>query len=248
MNSITQLSLAKLFTLVLLLTFQPFAWATPEGVILPESLTGDQPSWEKKLDKENVEIFTREHAGSTIKAFKAIATLDAPLTQVMAVMANPNSCVEWVHGCIVSYGFDAKSFNDRHAYSVNDLPWPVADRDYVLKISTWREPDSGRIWMEMHAVTDKKPVTTQYERVTVAQTIYVFESTEDNKTQMTWLQHTEPGGALPSWLVNALLIDIPFKSLRKLEEVANWDKYNKGEMLIDAQGELTGVKNTGASQ
>lgn len=247
MNKINLLSLAKFFLAAFALCAQSLAWSVPKNVSLPDRLFSDSPEWEKKLDKENVQIYVRDYPDSQFKAFKATAELSAPLSQVMAVMANPNSCVEWVLGCTVSYGFDAKSFNDRFAYSVNDLPWPVADRDYVLKINTWREPESGQIWMEMHAVKDMKPATDQYERVYIAQTIYVFESTPNNTTKMLWLQHTEPGGALPSWLVNAMLIDLPFKSLRKLEEVANWDKYSSGELLLDDQGELTGVKNAGTT-
>ncbi|PID42755.1 MAG: lipid-binding protein [Proteobacteria bacterium] len=224
------------------------ALATPDHVTLPENLTEESADWEKTLDEEGVQIFVRDYPGSDYKAFKAIMEIQAPVDSVMAVMAAPNSCVEWVHGCIISYGLDAESFNKRYAYSVNDLPWPVTDRDYVLLISTWNEPDTNRIWMEMHAVKDKKTVNEDYVRVTTANTIYLFEPTDHNTTKMTWLQHTEPGGALPGWLVNALLIDIPFNSLKKLEEVANRDNYKRAKILTDDQGQITGVKPAGVTQ
>ncbi|MCG8610255.1 MAG: START domain-containing protein, partial [Pseudomonadales bacterium] len=187
-------------------------------------LTTDHPGWKLALEKDGVEIYTRPYENSDIEAFKAVALLNAPLNNIMAVMANPNSCTEWVHGCTVSYGFDEASFNSRYAYSVNDLPWPVRDRDYVLKLTTWTSKESGHIMLEMHAVPDRKPIADDYQRVTVANTVYEFIP-EGDKTRVIWLQHTEPAGVLPGWLVNALLVDIPYKSLKKLEEVAMWPAY-----------------------
>lgn len=204
--------------------------------------------WNLSLDKDNVKIYTRDYDDSDIKAFKAEALLDAPINNVISVMANPRSCIEWVHGCTVSYGFDETSFNKRYAYSVNDLPWPVQDRDYVLEINTTSQPDSNQIMMEMHAVSEKKPIDDSYVRTNVAQTIYVFTPTEDNKTHMLWLQHTEPAGALPSWLVNNLLVDIPFKSIKTLEEVANQEQYQNGELIYDADGIISGVKKAHSPQ
>ena len=59
---------------------------------------------------------------------------------------------------------------------------------------------------------------------------------------MVWLQHTDPAGALPSWLVNALIVDIPFNSMKALERIAKEPKYANGQILYDAQGQITGVK------
>ena len=59
---------------------------------------------------------------------------------------------------------------------------------------------------------------------------------------MVWLQHTEPGGVLPSWLVNNLLVDIPYKSLKTLESVAQQEQYQNGSITYDDKGVITGVE------
>lgn len=205
-------------------------------------LVSQDDRWESALNKDGVIIYTRDYEGSDVKAFKAETTLNAPINNVMSVMANPHSCTEWVHGCTISYGFDEADFNKRYAYSVNDLPWPVKDRDYVLEINTSSLPGSSQIMMEMHAVKGRKPVDDDYVRTTVAQTIYIFTPTEDNKTHMLWLQHTEPAGVLPSWLVNNLLVDIPFKSIKALDNVAQEEKYQHGVIEYDDEGVISGVR------
>ena len=206
-----------------------------------EEIPLEADNWEEQKKEGNITIYTRPHPNSSFEAFKAVAVLDAPLNNVMAVMANPLSCIEWVHGCTVSYGFDVNSFNDRYAYSVNDMPWPFKDRDYVLHIKTTNKPESNKILMHMNASADKKEVSDDYLRVSVAQTVYILEAFDDNKTKMVWLQHTEPGGVLPGWLVNNLIVDIPIKSLQALEQVAQEEKYQDAHITFDKNGIIQGV-------
>jgi hypothetical protein len=102
-------------------------------------------------------VYTIDQPDSSFKAFKAVAVLDAPIENLMAVMANPGSCVEWVHNCTESYAFGDGEFQDRFAYSVNDMPWPVTDRDYVLRIRTRGNQDIPvRSMEELERVANRK--------------------------------------------------------------------------------------------
>lgn len=204
-------------------------------------LSIDDANWELRADKGNIQVYTRDYEGSNFEAFKAVATLNAPINNIMSVMVTPESCLEWVHGCSVSYGLENLNFYKRYAYSVNDLPWPFKDRDYVLEINTSNDQKAGTITMEMHAAQDKKPESDDYVRVNIAQTIYVLTPTADNKTQMVWLQHTDPAGVLPGWLVNQLIIDIPVESLRQLEKVAQKEKYQGARIVYDDHGQMIDI-------
>ncbi len=214
---------------------------TLSNSVLSEEIPLESPDWNEQKQEGNITIYTRPHPSSDFEQFKAVAILDAPLNNIMAVMANPESCIEWVYGCTISYGFNEKTFNDRYAYSVNDMPWPFKDRDYVLHIKTSNNPANNTIFMHMDASDSAKEQSDDYLRVSVAQTVYIFKALDDGKTKMTWLQHTEPGGVLPGWLVNSLIVDIPLESLQALERVAQQDKYNGAKILFNEQGLIQGV-------
>ncbi len=66
--------------------------------------------------------------------------------------------------------------------------------------------------------------TEQPVRVDRSNTLYRFTPNGD-QTRMVWVQHTEPNGSLPGWLVNNLVVDIPVKSMQALEAVAREEKY-----------------------
>lgn len=209
-------------------------------------LQPDSSGWRLDFEREGIRIYTKEHDGSDYHAFKAEAILDVPLHDIMGVMAQPGSCVQWVHGCIVSRGVSegvtSTSFNKRYAYSVNDLPWPVRDRDYVLQINTSNDPATGVVTMHMFAVNDVMPENAEFVRVIDQETHYQFEAVGEDKTRMVWLQHTDPSGYIPSWLVNALIVDIPFNSMRALEAIAKTDQYKGSSLILDEDGSLKGVK------
>ncbi|SDX25643.1 START domain-containing protein [Marinobacter mobilis] len=197
--------------------------------------------WSLSKTAGDIRIYTIEQPGSSFKAFKAVALMDVPIENLMAVMIDPTSCVAWVHGCTESYGFGEGTFGDRYAYSVNDMPWPVTDRDYVLHIQTEGNRASGEVVMHLNAVPEHREEFDRYVRVDRSDTVYRFIP-EGRQTRMIWLQHTDPNGALPGWLVNSLLVDIPVKSLESLEQVAQRPQYQNHDLIYDPQGQLTGVR------
>lgn len=198
-------------------------------------------NWKLQEEIDNIRIYTTEPTDSSFKAFKAVALIDAPIENLMAVMVNPKSCMEWVHNCAEAYNFGKGNFNDRFAYSVNDLPWPVTDRDYVLHIRTHGDKASGEVIMNLNATPGKRAETGSRVRVNKSDTLYRFIP-EGGKTRMIWVQHTNPNGSLPGWLVNSLLVDIPVKSLQALEKVANKQRYQGFRLIYDDNNQLIDVR------
>lgn len=199
--------------------------------------------WTLREETGNVRIYTMAQEGSGFEAFKAEAELNVPIENLMAVMINPESCEEWVHNCIESHGFGPGDFHDRYAYSVNDMPWPVTDRDYVLRIRTRGDQATGEIIMTLSATPDMRAELSSRVRVDRSDTRYRFIP-DGRRTRLIWVQHTEPNGALPGWLVNNLIIDIPVKSIQALEEVASKERYQGYQLQWGQDGNLQGVMPT----
>jgi|TARA_R110000851_G_scaffold253672_1_gene406188 hypothetical protein len=200
----------------------------------------DSENWSLRKETDRIRVYTTDQPDSSFQAFKAVAVLDVPIENLMAVMINPKSCVQWVHNCSESYAFGSGDFDERYAYSVNDMPWPVTDRDYVLRIRTRGQQVDGEIVMDLSAIPDQRAEEDDYIRVDKSDTLYRFIP-EDGQTRMIWVQHTEPNGSIPGWLVNTLLVDIPIRSMEQLERVAQWDRYQNYELIYDSQGQLKDV-------
>ena len=233
---------APAFGLICALLVLALASATAQAEALPDEQAAD---WHLRKETDGIRVYTTEQPGSRFEAFKAVATLDVPIENLMAVMIDPTSCVAWVHNCVESQAFGPGDFHDRFAYSVNDMPWPVADRDYVLHIRTRGERDTGVILMDRNATPDQRPNTQGRTRVDRSDTRYRF-TPEGDRTRMVWIQHTDPNGTLPGWLVNALVIDIPVRSMQALERVARQPRYQGFRLVWDDHGRLVDVAGPGS--
>lgn len=235
---------ASVFAVLLAATV---ASAIASGMALAELPDENSDDWSLRKETDNIQVFTMDRKNSSFQAFKAVALLDTPIENLMAVMINPESCVEWVHNCSESHAFGDGDFHDRYAYSVNDMPWPVADRDYVLRIRTRGQEGSGEVVMDLNAIPDQRDKDSDYVRVDKSDTLYRFIP-EGDQTRMIWIQHTEPNGSIPGWLVNTLLVDIPIRSIEQLERVARKDRYQDHELVYDGKGELQDVVRKSRSE
>ena len=205
------------------------------------SVPTSEENWDLSVKEDGIRIYTRGMTDSRIDAFKAETVLEAPLEAVLAVMLDPRSCMEWVHQCAEAYNLPNGSFNERYAYSINDMPWPANDRDYVLRIRTKTGASRNEIIMEMEAVSDRREKRDGYVRMETASTVYKFTRQSENRTQMIWYQHAEPGGSLPAWLVNRLATDIPFESLKDLNRVVQEEQYQGYTIKYDDNGQIRDV-------
>ncbi|WP_144822703.1 START domain-containing protein [Marinobacter piscensis] len=211
----------------------------------PQTLPAeDSDAWELREEAGNIRVYTMDRDGSSFQAFKAEALLDAPINAVVAVMNNPKSCIEWLLNCTESYAVGKSSFHDRYVYSVNNMPWPVTDRDYVLNIHTTGNKATGEVVVNMSAAPDMQANRSNRVRVEQSDTRYRFIP-EGDTTRMVWLQHTDPNGTLPGWLVNSLLIDIPLESTKKLERIAGLERYREATLVYDDDGRLMDVTTAG---
>ncbi|WP_323752405.1 START domain-containing protein [Marinobacter sp.] len=223
-------------SLLATLSLSIHAYAEDDPALPP--MNSEQWALQKQVD--NIRIYTMDQPGSGFQAFKAVAELNVPINNLMAVMINPESCKEWVHNCSESFAFSKGNFHDRYAYSVNDMPWPVSDRDYVLRIRTRGNAETGEVIMDLNATPGMRAELNSRVRVDRSNTLYRFRPTDDG-THMVWVQHTEPNGALPEWLVNQLVVDIPIKSLQALEAVARKTKYLGYRIQWAADGNIKAV-------
>jgi|AntDeeMetagen681_2_1112603.scaffolds.fasta_scaffold00002_39 hypothetical protein len=205
------------------------------------SVPTSEKNWDLDLKEDGIRVYTRSINDSRINAFRAETVLDAPLEAVLAVMSDPRSCMEWVHQCVEAYNLPNGSFNDRYAYSINDMPWPASDRDYVLHIRTMTGSSQDEIIMKMDAVPDRREKRDGYVRMEVASTVYELTREGENRTRMIWYQHAEPGGSLPAWLVNRLATDIPYESLKELNRVVQEDQYQGYTIEYDNSGQIQNV-------
>lgn len=201
----------------------------------------DDPDWYLAKETPSRQTLTRSVEGSSVEAFQGRGVLAARLESVLAIFHDPEACRDWVHQCVVSRRHPGQEFRRAVVYGVNDFPWPADDRDYVLEAELDYEAGRQLAVIRYEVIeSELEPANDDYIRIPMMSIRYQLRALSDRETEIIWVQHTDPGGLLPSWLLNMLLVDIPFESMERLEQLANQPRYARAELQLDEQGQPVG--------
>ena len=175
--------------------------------------------WEYIHTKENVEVYRRDVANSELIAVKGRTVLPYARSEVLSLMIDHTRRHLWVDRLdsierikIYDGKLDAVSY-----YKV-DLPWPVSDRDFVVRTRIWYEPKTDAIMSETRSVEGIKPEQRSYVRAFSHQSTVSLKKASDNETHIEVIASIDPRGNLPTWLVNYLQTKWAHVTLTRLKE------------------------------
>ncbi len=190
--------------------------------------------WNLERDRDGIRVYTRAVPGSKYREFRGEAEVDAELNQVMAVLNDTDACVDWMYKCVQPKMLQKVSLLDRYQYLVNDFPWPAADRALVIRNRISQDEDTRVTKIDLDAMADselperargKLPEAGENVRVTDARGFFELTPLEGERTRVVYQLHLDPVGSLPSGLVNALIVDNPFETLKNIRDVVKRPQY-----------------------
>ena len=195
------------------------------GLIFP----GQSSAWELEKDKEGIKVYTRVVKGSAFREYRAVMTISASLSSLVALVEDITECHSWIHTCKEGKLLKRVSPVESYTYTVNHAPWPVSDRDAVVHNTISQDPESRVVTIRIRGVPDHVPEKTGLVRVKKIKGCWRFAYTEKGLVEVLYQVHSEPGGNIPSWLVNSIVLSQPFYTLRNMRKMVRKPQYNKAK-------------------
>ncbi len=189
--------------------------------------------WALVKEKEGVTVYTREINGSDFLEFRGETVVEASVDTLVAVLYDTPNAPAWLHQCSFGMTLEEVAFDENYIFQIYDLPFPVSNRQVVLHSRvSWTQEGVRLDTQEANTYCDEHQ-TSRCKRVVEADLVniersrgyYIFTPLSENRTEVIWQQHVEPGGSIPTWLVNVLLVDIPFNTLLQLQTMVKDEKY-----------------------
>lgn len=175
-----------------------------------------QNSWEIDKNKEGIKVYTRIEDHSEFKSFKAVMMVAASTDELLKILKNADGFTSW-------YGFTKTSKllkqerGVQYNYVETIFPWPYSNRDMVYRMSIDTSiPRAIKITLKgiPDYIQDKKGIV----RMEKAEGYILLKPMED-KTEVIYVFHSEPGDNVPSWLANNSMAELPFKTLSGLRKI-----------------------------
>ena len=166
---------------------------------------GQNEDWKIVKQSSGVAIYSRPHAGSRLKEFKAVGEIDAPTETVHKVIDDVEA-----YPSFMPYTTECRVI-ERTGDSILTYqrlsPKIVSDRDYTLRIEKKSWPtQNGSAYLNRwkpaneHGPAEKPGVF----RVKLCDGSWLLEPTSEGKTRATYFVFTDSGITVPPFLANTI--------------------------------------------
>jgi hypothetical protein len=159
--------------------------------------------WKLSSGSTDVALYSRPHAGSRLKEFKAIGSIDAPTSAVHAVIDDFENYPDFM-----PYTLECRLLK-RETDSIITYqrlsPKICEDRDYTLRVwkKSRRGPEGKTYLDQWKPANDLGPAEKKgVVRVKICEGEWLLEPDGPVKTRATYSVYTDTGGLIPAFIAN----------------------------------------------
>jgi hypothetical protein len=171
------------------------------------------------LVEEGITVEAETEEGRALPIMIGTTTMNADAEQIASWVTAVHTYVDWQHNCEEAHVLTQPD-GSTLTYNRVASPWPVSDRDVVLRASR-EELEGGGIRLEFRSTEDANLDTPRgVVRMPMLFGSYVLTPRAEGGTHVVYTVDSDPGGSLPAWLIKQAGKDLPFRTLKNLKERA----------------------------
>lgn len=173
--------------------------------------------WVLKRDKDHVRVYVKASEERSFYSYRGETQVGASIEKVASLLLNISRYSTWIDRNSLTE-FVARKNDGAYYYSVFDAPFPVDDRDVVMRVSC-PVSEPGKRVIEHHCFPSFVPKKPENVRVSDSYGKWTLISLSKHETHVVYEGYSDPGGSIPAWLANAFSIDGPYNSIRNLRKI-----------------------------
>ena len=173
--------------------------------------------WEVITKEDGITVSSKVTPGKDLPTFRGTGIVKASIYEILAVLDDTSRNTDWMHNCHTATMLERVDEVTRIIYNRTDAPWPVSDRDVVLRSTATWNVEKRTVIVRFKSI--QSPLMGEVEdvvRMPHLEGFYKLTAVDWDTTRVTYQVDADPGGSLPDWLVSAVQNDIPLHTLKKL--------------------------------
>ena len=160
-----------------------------------------ESAWKEVAIDRDVTVWSRDQTGRVLPELRARGQIYGELFHAMAVILDNERSCEWVPNCTESQEIKRLDARTTWVYSVTNSPWPVSDRDTVVKVVAEEIELDQQYRVVMQAQPDLLPLVEGRVRIPYSKIYFLLKRAGANTIQIEYGLDVDPGGVLPKWMV-----------------------------------------------
>ncbi len=187
------------------------------GLVLVAAPALADGGWRLVAEKDGVRVLARDVPGRDMPTFRGEGTIDGNLYDVMAVISDIARHREWVESCSDARLLRKENERTYVVYQRTDAPWPVADRDSVVR--SVASVDLKRMEVTIRFSSIQSPLMGKVDGVVRMENLrgtYRLKALGARQTRIEYEVDADPGGRLPRWIARLATKRLPIYTIRNL--------------------------------
>lgn len=177
-----------------------------------------QKEWTLKSNRDGIKVLTRTESASGLKEIKVQCTVKASLSQMVALVMDVNAGVDWVYATRSSTLLKRVSASELYYYSEVEMPWPLSNRDFIAHLIVSQDAVTKTVTINGPTVPGYVPEKEDLIRVQHSTGKWLLSPAANHSVLIDYTLLVDPGGSIPTWLVNLFATKGPMETFRKLKQ------------------------------
>lgn len=172
-------------------------------------------SWETVAQGDNLRVERRDYPGSALHEVRGRIRLKASLNALMALLKDAATNQQWVYRSGGARILQEEGYARAYVYGVIDAPWPMQDRDTVVRFD-YRQASGGDITISITNAPDYLPQSQAYVRVPDFGGFWHLQRQQEGWVEVTYQVRGDPGGWIPEWVANYAAVTSVTRTLQAM--------------------------------
>jgi len=178
-----------------------------------------QENCKLKKDKDGIKVYTCDNTESKFKSLKAEFLLEEITPdQLKSFLLDGDNYVTWQYDMIESKVLQRINDHEIIVRSVIDAPWPVTNREMIAHLSVNENGVPGELRVDVTSSDYDYPSEEGLVRVPFSEARWEVTTTSENNLSIQYFLRIDPGGSIPTWLVNMAMAEGPYTSFKNLRK------------------------------
>ena len=177
-----------------------------------------QDKWDLRIDQDSIKVYTGHTEESKIKAIRAEFTLRAAREELFRELLRAERYVEWQYNAERCEVIDVVSGSEILYYCEVSAPWPVSNRDLVVRLKILNDPKSPSFRITTLSDPKPYPVPKDVVRVPMSRGEWLVTEVGPRMLKVHYTMRIDPGGTIPAWLVNLVAAQAPYQTFKNLKQ------------------------------
>jgi hypothetical protein len=171
-------------------------------LILSTALPTHADEWQAVFDGDGVFVEQRNYDNSPLMELRGRTRLKASLNAVMALLKDADYNRHWVFRSGGARILQASGYAQAYVHGVVDAPWPMQDRDTVVRFDYAQHLLTRIITITISNHPEFIPHQAGLVRVPDFGGFWQLSPLEGGYVDVIYQVHGNPGGWVPTWLAN----------------------------------------------